>query len=151
MESRINIVKEYLKNNSKLQLINEEYDHVDIHGCDIENVVTKYNLPKDMFVFSVNVSEKSFIKIQVYMKKVQNYQSIGDKICAFFNMDNMIEFDDSVIVFSKKYVIKEEDLENYIVNKLNVFFESEVGIYSDLTKLMESMLLINDLMSNSKK
>ena len=55
-----------------------------------------------------------------------------------------------VIVFSKKYVIK-EDLENYIVNKLNVFFESEVGIYSDLTKLMESMLLINDLISNNKK
>ena len=34
MESRINIVKGYLKNNAKLQLSNEEYDHGDSHGWD---------------------------------------------------------------------------------------------------------------------
>ena len=64
MNTSIKIVKEYLKTNSNLQISNEEWDRVDIISREIETLVSEFNLPKDLFVFKINVSEKNFLKIQ---------------------------------------------------------------------------------------
>lgn len=140
MNTRIKIVKEYLKTNSNLQISNEEWDRVDIISREIETLVSEFNLPKDLFVFKINVSEKNFLKIQVYMKKVHNYNKRSDRILTFFNTENLVEDDENIMVFSKKYVIDAEQLENYIIKKLIGYFELEVGPYRNLINLMKSLL-----------
>ena len=65
MNTRIKIVKEYFKTNSNLQISNEEWDRVDIISREIETLVSEFNLPKDLFVFKINVSEKNFLKIHI--------------------------------------------------------------------------------------
>ena len=141
MNTRIKIVKEYLKTNSNLQISNEEWDRVDIISREIETLVSEFNLPKDLFVFKINVSEKNFLKIQVYMKKVHNYNKRSDRILTFFNTENLVEDDENIMVFSKKYVIDAEQLENYIIKKLIGYFELEVGPYRNLINLMKSLLI----------
>ena len=140
MNSRIKIVKEYLKTNSNLQIINEESSYIDIVSSEIAAIISEYCLPKDLFVFKINVSEKSFLKFQVYMKKVHNYNKISDRILTFFNMKNLVEDDENILVFSRKYVIDEEQLEKYIIKKLIGYFELEVGPYRNLIYLMKSLL-----------
>ena len=141
MNTRIKIVKEYFKTNSNLQISNEEWDRVDIISREIETLVSEFNLPKDLFVFKINVSEKNFLKIQVYMKKVHNYNKRSDRILTFFNTENLVEDDENIMVFSKKYVIDAEQLENYIIKKLIGYFELEVGPYRNLINLMKSLLI----------
>ena len=140
MNTRIKIVKEYFKTNSNLQISNEECDCVDVISIEIETLVSEFNLPKDLFVFKINVSEKNFLKIQVYMKKVHNYNKRSDRILTFFNTENLVEDDKNIMVFSKKYVIDAEQLENYIIKKLIGYFELEVGPYRNLINLMKSLL-----------
>lgn len=140
MNTRIKIVKEYLKTNSNLQISNEDWDRVDIISREIETLVSEFNLPKDLFVFKINVSEKNFLKIQVYMKKVHNYNKISDRILAFFNTENIVEDDETIIVFSRKYVIDECQLGKYIFKKLIGYFELEVGPYRNLINLMKTLL-----------
>jgi hypothetical protein len=140
MNSRIKIVKEYLKTNSNLQIINEESSYIDIVSSEMAAIISEYCLPKDLFVFKINVSEKSFLKFQVYMKKVHNYNKISDRILTFFNMKNLVEDDENILVFSRKYVIDEEQLEKYIIKKLIGYFELEVGPYRNLIYLMKSLL-----------
>lgn len=140
MNSRIKIVKEYLKTNSNLQIINEESSYIDIVSSEMAAIISEYCLPKDLFVFKINVSEKSFLKFQVYMKKVHNYNKISDRILTFFNMKNLVEDDENILVFSRKYVIDEEQLEKYILKKLIGYFELEVGPYRNLIYLMKSLL-----------
>jgi len=140
MNSRIKIVKEYLKTNSNLQIINEESSYIDIVSSEMAAIISEYCLPKDLFVFKINVSEKSFLKFQVYMKKVHNYNKISDRILTFFNMKNLVEDDENILVFSRKYVIDEEQLEKYIIKKLIGYFELEVGPYRNLISLMKSLL-----------
>jgi hypothetical protein len=141
MNSRIKIVKEYLKTNSNLQIINEESSYIDIVSSEMAAIISEYCLPKDLFVFKINVSEKSFLKFQVYMKKVHNYNKISDRILTFFNMKNLVEDDENILVFSRKYVIDEEQLEKYIIKKLIGYFELEVGPYRNLIYLMKSLLI----------
>ena len=141
MNSRIKIVKEYLKTNSNLQIINEESSYIDIVSSEMAAIISEYCLPKDLFVFKINVSEKSFLKFQVYMKKVHNYNKISDRILTFFNMKNLVEDDENILVFSRKYVIDEEQLEKYIIKKLIGYFELEVGPYRNLINLMKSLLI----------
>lgn len=140
MNTRIKIVKEYLKTNSNLQISNEEWDRVDIISIEIETLVSEFNLPKDLFVFKINVSEKNFLKIQVYMKKVHNYNKISDRILTFFNTENIVEDDETIIVFSQKYVIDECQLGEYLFKKLIGYFEFEMGTYRNLINLMKSLL-----------
>ena len=140
MNSRIKIVKEYLKTNSNLQIINEKSSYIDIVSREMAAIISEYCLPKDLFVFKINVSEKSFLKFQVYMKKVHNYNKISDRILTFFNTENLVEDDENIMVFSKKYVINEDQLENYIMKKLIGFFELEVSPYKELINLMKTLL-----------
>ena len=140
MNSRIKIVKEYLKTNSNLQIINEESSYIDIVSSEMAAIISEYCLPKDLFVFKINVCEKSFLKFQVYMKKVHNYNKISDRILTFFNMKNLVEDDENILVFSRKYVIDEEQLEKYIIKKLIGYFELEVGPYRNLINLMKTLL-----------
>lgn len=74
------------------------------------------------------------------MKKVHNYNKISDRILTFFNTENLVEDDENIMVFSKKYVIDAEQLENYIIKKLIGYFELEVGPYRNLINLMKSLL-----------
>ena len=123
-----------------MQISNEEWDRVDIISREIETLVSEFNLPKDLFVFKINVSEKNFLKIQVYMKKVQNYNKISDRILTFFNTENIVEDDETIIVFSQKYVFDECQLGEYLFKKLIGYFEFEVGPYRNLINLMKSLL-----------
>ena len=121
MNTRIKIVKEYLKTNSNLQIINEESSYIDIVTSEMAAIISEYCLAKDLFVFKINVSEKSFLKFQVYMKKVHNYNKISDRILTFFNMKNLVEDDENILVFLRKYVIDEEQLEKFVKDLVQFF------------------------------
>ena len=75
-----------------------------------------------------------------YFHKVHNYNKISDRILTFFNMKNLVEDDENILFFSRKYVIDKEQLEKYIIKKLIGYFELELGPYRNLIYLMKSLL-----------
>jgi hypothetical protein len=57
-------------------------------------------------------------------------------------MENSVQDKDSIIVFSKKYVIHTEQLEECMLKKLTSFFEAEMAPYNELIRLLNSLRLV---------